>query len=73
MRGDWRVYCDYTGFPALASECVRTWEGKFVIRRFATDPEVITKTVRDQQSVPIVRPAPRQVEITPQDINIRTL
>lgn len=74
-RGDWKVYCDYSGFPALASQCVMTWDGKFVLRRFWTDrpPSEITRPVSDNQSVPVVRHAPREVEITPQDINIRTL
>jgi hypothetical protein len=33
--GDWRIICSLSGFKGWASDCVKTWDGLYVLRRFA--------------------------------------
>lgn len=57
--GDYFVRCDRTGFKVLASECRMTWDGYFV-RKESWDerhPQQFVKGRKDDQTVPIPRPA----------------
>lgn len=59
--GDHRVICDHSGFMAWASDCVKTWDGKYVLRRFVGSetqrhPQELVRGRPDDQRVPWSRP-----------------
>lgn len=76
--GDWRVICDRSGFKVWASECVKTWDGLRVHRRFVGDeqqrhPQDLVRGVPDRQAVAWTRPEATDVflsagSVTPADL-----
>lgn len=73
MSGDYRVICDFSGFKAWASECVKTWDGCFVLRRFAGSetrrhPQEYVRGRAENTSVPIARPEATDVFLAPGDV-----
>lgn len=59
--GDYRVICDYSGFKAWASDCVKTWNGFYVLRQFAGEetrrhPQELVRGRAENTRVPIARP-----------------
>lgn len=71
--GDWRVQCDYSGFKAWASECVKTWDGYWVLRRFAGEetqrhPQDFVRGRPDNQQVPWSRPEATDTFLSPGDV-----
>lgn len=63
------VQCDRSGFRANASDCVREWNGKFVLKEFAEDRNIqeFIKVPREDTSVPIARPRSTDNTITQSD------
>lgn len=66
--GDWRVICDYSGFKAWASECAKTWDGHYVLRRFVGEetqrhPQEFVRGRADHPQVPWSRPEPADTYI----------
>jgi len=57
-KGDYKVYCDRTGFRVYASECKMQWDGLFVRKESwePRQPQDFVKAKQDKQSVPIARP-----------------
>lgn len=71
--GDYRIVCDVSGFQGRASETVKTWDNKRVLRRFVGDevqrhPQDLVRTRPDNQSVPWSRPEPTDVFLSPGDV-----
>lgn len=71
--GDFRRICDFSGFKVWNSECVRTWNGLVVHRRFVGSetqrhPQEFVRGVRDDQSVPNPRPEPADTFLAPGDV-----
>lgn len=67
--GDYRVVCDFSGFQAWRSECVKTWQGYIVHRRFVGSevirhPQDLVRVVPDDGRVPDARPEGTDVFIT---------
>lgn len=61
--GDYRVICDYSGFKVWASECVKTWDGYLVHRRFAGEetrrhPQDLVRGRPERTVAPNARPEP---------------
>lgn len=59
--GDHRVICDFSGFKTWASECVKTWDGYIVHRRFVGSeaqrhPQEFVRAIPDNSSVKNARP-----------------
>lgn len=63
------VQCDRTGFRANASDCVKQWDGKFVLREVAEDrhPQELINIPREHIDVPIARPRSTDLEVTQSD------
>jgi hypothetical protein len=57
-KGDYKVFCDRTGFRVYASECRMQWDGLFVRKESweSRQPQDFVKAKQDKQSVPIARP-----------------
>lgn len=75
--GDWRVICDYSGFKCWASECAKTWDGFYVMRRFVGEetkrhPQDLVRGKPDDQAVPWSRPETEDTfistPVTPSDL-----
>lgn len=71
--GDWRVICDASGFMCWASECAKTWDGKYVLKRFIGEeanrhPQDLVRGVPDNPMVPWSRPERADVFIAPGDV-----
>ena len=65
-EGDYLVVCDYTGFTKYASECVMTWDGRFVWKKVwegRHPQDFVRSRGADNQTVPIPRPRGEDVEI----------
>jgi hypothetical protein len=58
--GDHKAICDRSGFEGLASQMVKTWDGKYVLRRFwePRQPQDAVRGVVDDQRVAWTRPEP---------------
>lgn len=72
--GDWRVICDASGFLCWASETVKTWDNKRVLRRFAGEetqrhPQDLVRGKPDDQRVPWARPESADVFLSPGDVS----
>lgn len=68
--GDYRVICDASGFKCWASETVKTWDNRRVLRRFVGEeverhPQDFVRGVVDDQRVPDPRPERPDVFLTP--------
>lgn len=63
------VQCDRSGFRANASECVKEWNGKFVIKEFSEErhPQEFLRSRREHIEVPIARPRNTDLEINQSD------
>lgn len=71
--GDHLVICDFSGFKAWASECVRTWDGLVVIRRFAGEetqrhPQEFVRGRIERTVVENARPEATDVFLSPGDV-----
>lgn len=71
--GDHRVICDASGFLAWASDCVKTWDGRYVLKRFAGSetqrhPQDLVRGVPDPQTVPWSRPEAADTFLSPGDV-----
>lgn len=72
--GDYRVYCDLSGFVCWASETVKTHNGSRVLKRFAGEevqrhPQELVRSRPDNQSVPWSRPEPTDTFLSPGDVS----
>lgn len=59
--GDYRVIDDFSGFKEWASECIKTWDGYIVHRRFVGSevqrhPQEFVRAIPDNSSVKNARP-----------------
>lgn len=59
--GRYKMVCDFSGFAGWDDEMVKTWDGKFVLRRFAGSetqrhPQDFVRGRADNQRVPSARP-----------------
>ena len=56
--GDYKAYCDRTGFRIHASKMKMQWDGLFVRKESweIRQPQDYVRGVFDQQNVPIARP-----------------
>jgi hypothetical protein len=52
------VQCDRSGFRANASDCVREWDGKVVLKEFSEQrhPMDFFRVPKENPAVPIARP-----------------
>lgn len=71
--GDWRVICQMSGFKGWASDCVKTWDGFYVLKRFAGSevnrhPQEFVRGRPDNQAVPWTSPEPADVFLSPGDV-----
>ena len=71
--GDWNVICAFSGFKAKASECVKTWDGQYVLRRFAGSetqrhPQDMPARPRPQRPLPWTQPEATDVFLSPGDV-----
>lgn len=71
--GDYRVICDASGFKCWASETVKTWDGRRVLRRFVGEetqrhPQDFVRGVREDVSVPDPRPEAPDTFLSPGDV-----
>lgn len=76
--GDWKFVCDLSGFVGWASESVKTWDGKRVLRRFVGEeqhrhPQESVRGRPDHQSVPWSRPETTDVFLSPGDVTAEDL
>ena len=76
--GDWNVICDFSGFKAKASECVKTWDGFYVLRRFVGQetqrhPQDFVRGRTDDQRVAWSRPESTDVFLAPGDVSASDL
>lgn len=70
VLGDWSVICDISGFKCKASETVLRWDGLRVLKRFSEErqPQDFVRGVKDNPSVPWVRPEQADVFLDPGDV-----
>lgn len=60
--GDYKVYCDRTGFRVFASECQMQWDGVFVRKKSfeIRHPQEVIKAKHEHLALPISRPGTRE-------------
>ena len=60
--GDYKAYCDRSGFRLFASECQIQWDGIFVRKKYweARHPQEVIKAKPEHLVVPIARPGSRE-------------
>lgn len=76
--GDHRVICAMSGFLAWASDCVKTDEGHYVLRRFAGEetqphPQEKVRAKPDNQRVPWSQPEATDTFLSPGDVTAADL
>lgn len=69
--GDWLVICQRSGFRAWASDCVKQWDGYYVLKRFADlrHPQDFVRGVPDTQGVPWTSPEAPDTFLSPGDVS----
>jgi hypothetical protein len=69
-KGDYKAYCDRTGFRVYASDMRMQWDGLFVRKESweIRHPQDYITSRKDPQSVPIPRPGSTPVFIDINDV-----